>query len=91
MVIGGYALDLYCDLPEEGMSEQERWEHMGSSGGHDKAQFTHSEPGSAARSAPKRAGYGLDFRGNRQCPLGARPRLQRKACHGLCSAAFAQK
>lgn len=71
MIIGGYALDLYCDNEMESGTREERWKHMGSKEfpGPGQATFVHEESGSKARAAARNAGWKLDLENSRAlCP-----------------------
>ena len=72
MIVGGYALDLYCDNEMESGTRQERFEHTGSDmfPGPGRATYTHDESGSKARAAARRNGWKLDLENGRAlCPV----------------------
>lgn len=71
MIVGGYALDLYCDNEMEEGTRQERWEHMGSEEfpGPGRATYVHEESGAKARAKARLAGWKLDLlNGRALCP-----------------------
>jgi len=71
MIVGGFALDLYCDNEMEEGTRQERWEHMGSDEfpGPGRATYVHEESGAKARAIARRGGWKLELQSGRAlCP-----------------------
>jgi hypothetical protein len=73
MIVGGFALDLYCDNQMEEGTRQERWEHMGSDEfpGPGRATFVHEESGAKARAIARQAVGSWNYRADGHCALHA--------------------